>query len=254
MIIFSINCLIYRMSKSDVFSFLFCPKWYTKTQRLFIYFYKWQRKATNLYISLFSLEQWLKGEIDWQNRHSLYYSINQSIGTALMLRQVEMEMFYTCDVKPCVYSTHFEFKNVLPFYICNRYSMTQKNILTLPATHTRSNTRLNISYSNGPTVILIFYMEKRCNDCRNYLILSRISFPPLTRHVGDEKFKSHLKEKLSKFSGSTFWTVNIFSFLCSKVKVNGICLGLGQDKTFEGVIFGFGKHRSTFFMTNKRKK
>ena len=207
-----------------------------------------------IYPYFFLNNDWREKLIGKIDTHYIILSINQSIGTALMLRQVEMEMFYTCDVKPCVYSTHFEFKNVLPFYICNRYSMTQKNILTLPATHTRSNTRLNISYSNGPTVILIFYMEKRCNDCRNYLILSRISFPPLTRHVGDEKFKSHLKEKLSKFSGSSFWTVNIFSFLCSKVKVNGICLGLGQDKTFEGVIFGFGKHRSTFFMTNKRKK
>lgn len=53
-----------------------------------------------------------------------------------MLRKVEMEMSYTCDLKPCVYSTRFEFKNVLPFNIYKRYSIRPKktqNILTLSA-------------------------------------------------------------------------------------------------------------------------
>lgn len=59
---------------------------------------------------------------------------------------------------------------------------------------------------------------------------------------------------MSKFSGSSFWNVNIFSFICSSMTVNGTHLSLGQNKTFEGVIFGFGKCWSTFFMTNKRKK
>lgn len=43
-----------------------------------------------------------------------------------MLRKAQMEMSYTCDLKPCVYSARFEFKNVLPFNIYKRYSIRHK--------------------------------------------------------------------------------------------------------------------------------
>ena len=41
--------------------------------------------------------------------------------------------------------------------------------------------------------------------------------------------------------------MNIFWFLYSSMTVNWISLSCGQNKTFEDVILGFGKHWSTFY-------
>ena len=45
--------------------------------------------------------------------------------------------------------------------------------------------------------------------------------------------------------------MNIFCFLSSSLTVNWLSLGCGQNKTFEDVVFGFGKHWSTFLLINQ---
>ncbi len=52
---------------------------------------------------------------------------------------------------------------------------------------------------------------------------------------------------MSKFSDFGFSNVNIFWFLESSIPVTWICLGCGQNKTFEDVSLGFGKQWSTLF-------